>query len=109
MEERMKKDDMGLWEIAVKFGTPIVCAILKTVAEKSLPRFFSPYKEILYEGKEGKEGDQDSSAGSISDGHGCCNHHLHRHVLCLRSGLCGRVRYSGNLQRRSRIRGIQRD
>ena len=36
MEERMKKDDMGLWEIAVKFGTPIVCAILKNVAEKIL-------------------------------------------------------------------------
>ena len=27
-------DDMGIWEIAVKFGGPILVAILKTVAEK---------------------------------------------------------------------------
>ena len=33
-------DDMGIWEIAVKFGGPILVAILKTVAEKVFSSIF---------------------------------------------------------------------
>lgn len=37
----MKTDDgMGIWEIAVKFGGPILVAILKTVAEKVFSSIF---------------------------------------------------------------------
>lgn len=33
-------DDMGIWEIAVKFGGPILVAIMKTVAEKVFSSIF---------------------------------------------------------------------
>lgn len=33
-------DDMSIWEIAVKFGGPILIAILKTVAEKVFSSIF---------------------------------------------------------------------
>ena len=33
-------DDMSIWEIAVKFGGPILVAILKTVAEKVFSSIF---------------------------------------------------------------------